>query len=96
MHTAPFPVYLVRVGGSRPMTVGNGASGNIPKPHSNCPPLVMTYPVRGPNPSSYGAVVKLHVLLTAKAVPTRSVTPVVIVAVKTVLGARSLRIRHSL
>ena len=73
------------------MTVGGmGLRGNIPKPHSNCPAVVMTYPVRGPNPSSYGAVVKLHVLLAAKALPTRSVTPVVIVAVKTVLGARSL------
>ena len=50
----------------------------------------MTYPVRGSNPSSYGAVVKVHVLLAAKALPTRSVTPVVIVAVTTVLGVRSL------
>src|SRR6185295_8082947 len=40
--------------------------------------------------SAVAPVVKLQVLLAANALPTRSVTPVVIVAVTTVLAARSL------
>ena len=38
----------------------------------------------------HGPVVKLQVLLAAKALPARSVTPVVIVTVTTVLGGKSL------
>jgi hypothetical protein len=34
---------------------GNGASGNIPKPRSDRPVLVMTYPAWEPNLSAYGA-----------------------------------------
>ena len=34
---------------------GNGASGNIPKPRSDRPALVMTDPDWEPNPSAYGA-----------------------------------------
>ena len=39
------------------MTVGagNGASGNIPKPRSDRPVLVMTDPAWEPNLSTYGA-----------------------------------------
>ena len=47
-----FPRRTVRTDDRGPE--GNGASGNIPKPRSYRPVLVMTYPDRKPNPSAYG------------------------------------------